>query len=131
MKYMLALIIAIPLLLGCGHLTGNNPEGVTGGGSNGYGTFGSNFSGDSYPDLLGAWQQDVAEGIQNIITFRADGIVNVNFGADQSSRNGSYFVSGDRMDINVYGWMSGSGTLAISGNTMTVTFDGGSVILQR
>jgi hypothetical protein len=131
MKYMLVLFIAIPLLLGCGHLTGNNPEGVTGGHEGGYGSFGTSFSGGYYPDLLGAWHQDAAGGMQNIITFRIDGLVNVDLGADQSSRNGSYLVSGNRLDINVYGWQSGSGEFVIDGNTMTINFSDGAVTLQR
>ncbi len=130
MKYMLALIIAVSLLLGCGHRTGNNPQGVTGGGSNGYGTFGTNFT-ENFPILLGAWHQDVSDGIENIVTFRSDGILNVNFGVDQSSQNGSYYVSGNQIDINVYGWKSGSGEFAIDGNTMTVTLDDEAITLHK
>jgi hypothetical protein len=131
MKYILVLILAVPLFLGCGHLNGNDPEGVTGGHMGGYGSFGSSYSGDYYPGLLGAWHQDAGQGIQNIVTFRTDGIVRVDFGANQTSQNGSYNVSGNRLDINVYGWRSGSGTFAISGDALTVTFDDGAVVLHK
>ena len=133
MKYAFIFLIAISLTLGCGHLAGNDPEGVTGGHAGGYGSFGSTFSGGGDNLILGAWQQDGSQGDHNIVTFNADGTVRVDFynGDQHYSQNGAYYISGNRLDINVNGWKGGSGIFTITGEVLTVNFDDGVVTLQR
>ena len=134
MRYAFFLLLAVSLVLGCGHLSGNNPEGVTGGQEGGYGSFGSSFSGGTYGvQVLGAWRQDGNQGDYNIITFHGDGTVTVDsyVGSSQTTHNGTYNVSGSRIDINVSGWESGSGIVTINGSDMSIAFDSGTLMLQR
>ncbi len=133
MRYALFLVLAVSLVLGCGHLAGNDPVGVTGGQQNGYGGFGIPFFPGGTIDILGAWHQNGSQGDYNIVTFSGDGTVSVvtHSGTTQTTHNGTYFVSGSRLDINVSGWQSGSGIVTINGTSMNIAFDSGSVVLQR
>ncbi len=133
MRYAFFLLLAVSLVLGCGHLSGNNPEGVTGGQQNGYGSFGTPFIPDGTFEILGAWRQDGSQGDYNIVTFRGDGTVTVDsyVGSSQATRNGTYNVSGSRLDVNVSGWESGSGIVTLNGSNMNIAFDSGTLTLQR
>jgi hypothetical protein len=133
MKYALILLAAVALLMGCGHMFGNDPEGVTGGHEGGYGSFGSSFDTGYYPDLLGSWQQNGQQGDYNLVTFRSDGTVKVDFyvGDQHQSAVGGYFVSGNSLDVNVAGWISGSQTMTADGNTLNLTGGNGTTILHK
>jgi hypothetical protein len=133
MKYVLILVAAVVMFAGCGHIIGNDPEGVTGGHMGGYGAYGTSFSGDYYPLILGNWQQDGQQGDHNVINFKADGTVKVDFyvGNEQHSSVGGYFVSGNRLDINVTGWLSGSQTMTVNEGNITLAGNDGSIVLHK
>ena len=134
MKYALILLVAIPLILGCGQRSGNNPEGVLGGGTNGYGSFGTDLSTGTSPDIiLGAWHQDITGNAFNVVTFRDNGTIKVDIynGDLHQAVNGTYYLSGSNIDLSVEGWQSGSGTISVNGNTMLIRLDNGTITLQK
>jgi hypothetical protein len=134
MKYALILLLGFALLIGCGRIDGNDPRGVTGGSSDGYGSFGSGFDGSGYyPILLGAWQQDGQQGDHNIVNFNADGTVKVDFyiGNEQQSALGIYSVSGSQLDVNVSGWITGTRTITIDEHTLTLTGNDATIVLHK
>jgi hypothetical protein len=118
-----AIFAGLLLLSGCGYLAGNDPEGVTGGHIGGYGSFGTNYSG-GYEELYGDWRHNGQSGSYEILTFHSNSEVQIEFfdatGTSQSVHSGSYAISGNRLDMSVNGWMSGSYTLSIETNTLTI-----------
>jgi hypothetical protein len=130
MKYAFTLLLMALLIIGCGHRIGNDPEGVTGGGSDGYGSGTSFFAGYDINCILGSWQQNLTNGDINTVIFSGDGTVKVNFQAGNSS-TGTYFISGNRLDINVSGWEAGSEIMTINGNTLTLTKESGTTVLHK
>jgi hypothetical protein len=140
MKRLLILIGGLSLVLlvlsGCGHLDGNDPEGVIGGHEGGYGSFGTGIGNEYFPDLLsGSWSHSDNQGNYDIITFHADGTMGVEsfnpVGTLQHARNGSYFISTDRIDLNVPGWNTGSATFSVIGNNLTLVKDNNSTIYHK
>jgi len=139
MKRLIVLISAVFLGLliisSCGELAGNDPEGVTGGHEGGYGSFGMGYSGEGYEFILGNWQHTENQGDYYILSFNSDGTLNTEFfdasGSSLYSQTGTFNISGNRIDLNVEGWQTGSGTFAVEGNTMTLTKDDTSTDFQR
>ncbi|HBZ00880.1 MAG TPA: hypothetical protein DEO84_06105, partial [candidate division Zixibacteria bacterium] len=120
MKYAFTILVMALFLSGCGQMIGNDPEGITGGHEGGYGSYGGSYFGDYDYYLFGNWQQNLTNGDINTVIFSADGTVKVNFQAGNSA-TGTFFVSGNRLDINVPGWKTGSEIITIDGDTLTLT----------
>ena len=131
MKQIFIIIAALSLMLltfaGCGHLDGNDPEGVLGGHIGGYGSFGGSFGGEYWPDLLGSWNHGETDGSFETVTFNADAIVKVEYFNSNSQRQrtvvGTFFITADRLDLNVEGWNTGSSQISIDNNVLTLTRD--------
>jgi hypothetical protein len=121
MKYAFTILVMALLLTGCGHMIGDDARGVTGG---------SDCGDYDYAHLYGNWQQNLTNGDVNTVIFSTDGTVKVNFQAGNSA-TGTFYISGDRLDINVPGWKSGSETITLDGNTMTLTKDAVTTILHK
>ncbi len=122
------------LISGCGHLAGNDPEGVTGGHIGGYGSFGADYSG-GYLEVVGEWRHNQAPGDYQILTFNSNGTAQIEFfnaaGVSQHVNDGTYFVSGNRIDMNITGWVTASCSMSIESNTLTLIQDNTSTAYER
>ena len=129
-----AIFVGLLLISGCGYLAGNDPEGVTGGHEGGYGSFGTNYNG-GYEDLYGDWRHNNQSGDYEVLTFHSNAEARIElFNADGNSQaihGGSYAISGNRLDMSINGWMSGSFTLSINDNTLTIAGDSQSTSYTR
>ena len=127
----LALILAL-VFAGCGHLSGNHPLGVTGGGENGYGSPGGS-TGGGFDDgggldggLFGGWQHDIDQNEFEMMYFHPDGSFEWYYFVDFSmvdSDEGTYQTSGNTIIFS-----GGFGTVqySISGDGNTATIHDGS-----
>jgi len=122
------------LISGCGHLEGNDPEGVTGGHDGGYGSFGTNLDG-GYQELYGDWRHNQESGDYEILTFHSNGEAQIEFfnaaAVSQSVHSGSYAISGSRIDISVNGWVSGSFAMSLNASTLTLAQNDQSISYTR
>jgi len=139
MKRLIVLIstvfLGLLIISSCGELAGNDPEGVTGGHEGGYGSFGTGYSGYDYDYILGNWRHVENLGDYHVLIFHSDGTLVAEFfnssGIAQYTQTGTYFISGNRLDFNVSGWQSGSGTVTFGANTLTLTREDAATDYQR
>ena len=138
MKQLTALLSVAVILtfvfVGCGHLSGNHPLGVTGGGENGYGSAGGS-TGGGYDEgggldsrIFGAWQYDIDQNEFEIMTFYPDGSFEWAYYVDFSiadSDNGTYQTYSNHIILT-----SSEGTVdlqySLSGDENTATIWDGS-----
>jgi hypothetical protein len=126
--YIIILLLGFALLAGCGHLVGNNPEGVTGGHENGYGSGWGASSSGYYPDaaLFGIWNRNDASDILETISFLQDGQYSYQRyenGSLASSGNGAFSVNGSSITIILDGAQR-DGSFSINGDVLNLTIDG-------
>jgi hypothetical protein len=131
-----AFILAL-LFAGCGHLSGNDPLGVTGGGSNGYGSLGGStgggFEGGYDNRLLGGWQSETFGGDYYIIRFFSSGDFELQYysdGVPGSSYEGSFHTYDGHL-VLAYGDESDDYEYTISGSTAYLSYDGATIIWHR
>lgn len=129
-----AFFAGLLLISGCGHLAGNDPEGVTGGHIGGYGSFGTDLN-EGYPELLGDWRHNQDQGDYEVLSFHTNGEAQIEFfnasGVSQAVYGGMYAVSGNRIDMSVNGWVSGSFAMSIDAGTLTLVKDNQSTAYIR
>jgi hypothetical protein len=128
-------IISLFLISACGQRGGNSPLGVTGGGDDGYGSYGSDYDWGYYYAILGSWQHDQAPGGFEVVTFSSEGVINVEFfdkaGHSQLTEKGSYLISGKRLYIKMPGWNLGAGTFEVADNLLVLNKDGDSISYKK
>jgi hypothetical protein len=141
MKQLTALLSAALILafvfVGCGHLSGNDPLGVTGGGSNGYGSAGGSTGGDyggGFDNrLLGGWQSETFGGDYYIIRFFSSGGFQLQYysdGVPGSSYEGSFYTYDGHL-VLAYGDELEDYEYSISGDMAQLNYQGFTIIWHR
>jgi hypothetical protein len=136
-----AVLLGLLLISGCsGNLEGNNPEGVTGGQQNGYGSFGSGLNsgsdhGDVSTEIIGQWRfDDSGSDYFEVLTFNSNGTIHLMqyySSSDIDNYDGTYSVSGNMLNMNLSGLGSYSFTCNIGSSTLTLTNNYGSTVYHR
>lgn len=136
-KSVSLLAVLMLIFAGCGHLSGNNPVGTTGGSSSGYGSIGPVAGGDgggqNDPDLFGSWRNNTSETDYEILTFNSDGTYANEFysgGQLVFSFSGDWETSGSELTRYVNG-MPGISTFNVSGDTLTIIEGSDTYIYHR
>ena len=125
------LFILSLVLFSCGHLDGNNPLGVTGGGANGYGSLGSSIGGGTGgqidQNLFGTWQHVISSTEYEMIAISSGTFQYAHWtdGSIDNSFGGTWYVSGNFLFISFDGeTQSGPYSISGGGDTLTFTFNG-------
>ena len=135
-----SVFICIALLgVSCGIGGNNNPVGVTGGSSDGYGSknFGPGDSDTPLPgpnpgpssDLYGTWVAfDYEYGYTEILTINPDGTYSIEIEIDYYSCTitGYYTIEGNQLYID-----GEPATYSLSGNTLTLNMYGYPIVFTR
>jgi hypothetical protein len=130
MRFKLAWLLAafsLVIFLGaCGHLDGNNPLGVTGGGSSGYGVNGPLAGGETIDiRLQGRWRHDYPYFDYYILRFNADGSFRFDYYAEPGildhTYQGSYRAFLGKIQFQSNG-LNGSYPYSVSSDTLTIWF---------
>lgn len=121
----LALLIIVLMAIGCGHRVGNDPLGVTGGGSNGYGSLGEWSEPVIIDYLAGSWRHDNSNSGYEILNFGQNGIANLSFynvtGNLQFSESSIFQLSDNVISLNFSGTQVESYNYSVSNNTLILS----------
>ena len=130
------ILIASVLIFGCGHRATTNPVGVLGGGDDGYGSFGSSYSGGGggqYDQLLfGTWRTDYSETSYEILVIGAgyyqwsdytnSNLTDSGYGTYNTSGGMIYAMEGGTQDQYPY---------TVSSNSLSINWGGGFTTYYR
>ena len=135
---LLASLFVLSLLLfGCGHLDGNNPLGVTGGGADGYGSAGTTVGGGgggSQVDqmLFGTWRTDysandfeilvIGSGYYQWYDYSGSNLDDSGIGTWYSNGGIIYATEGGNQDEYPY---------TVSANSLSINWGGGPTTYYR